>query len=315
MSGSHTLEKFLNNIARDVEDPEKRISAWKRNQLRRITNPATRREARSRADLRLSALGSGSDYTVFLDHLGIASLNIGFGGDGGGGVYHSIYDDFHWYSRFGDPDFEYGRALAQAGAAATLRLADATVLPYDFTNLADTIRVYLGELKSLWNDLHDRVEERNRQLDEGVFQATADSRKPTVRPEREAVPPHLNFAPLENAADTLTAAAARYERAARVGSTKLSIQSARELNAHLIRSERALTHADGLPNRPWFKHQIYAPGFYTGYGVKTIPGVRESIEQEQWQQAEAQIGLVAKVLDGLSGVITEAAGVLERAAK
>src|SRR5438105_7749292 len=148
IAGSHTLEKFANEVARDIGDPETKLSAWKRNQLHEIADAKSasdRQEIRTRADLRIGALGSGSDFTAFLQHDGVASLNIGFGGEDGGGIYHSIYDDFYWYTHFSDTDFSYGRVLAQTGATMTMRLADAGLLPFEFNNFADTVQTSAKE--------------------------------------------------------------------------------------------------------------------------------------------------------------------------
>lgn len=321
MGGSHTLEKFINGVARDIVDPETKETVWRRLQASRIESgaPADRAEARSRADLRIGALGSGSDYTAFLDHLGIASLDIGYGGEDGGGIYHSIYDDFFWYTKFSDTDFAYGRALAQTIGTAVMRLADAELLPLDFDNFTDTIRRYVGEVQTLARTRRDQVLERNRMIDEGVYKATQDPKEKTKLPEKEAEPPFLNFAPLENGLAALQRVAEQYNRAAAKaasdGGSALARASLREVNAKLIAVERALTLNEGLPSRPWFKHQIYAPGLYTGYGVKTLPAVRESIEQKQWKDAEAQIVKVGKVLENAGEAIQSAAVELERAIK
>ncbi len=321
-SGSHTLEKFVNGIARDIQDPEKKISAWRRSQLQSIRSaksPEDRQEARERADLRIEALGSGSDYTVFLDHLGIASLNLSYGGEDGGGIYHSIYDDFYWYTHFSDTDFAYGRALAQTVSSAVMRLADAQLLPFEFTDFADTLRKYTQDLKKVLKTKQDEIGERNKEIEEGVFSATADPKKPFVPPALEAVPPSLNFAPLENALEVLTRSAERYDKAVAKGhdngGTALARASLQRVNAMLIQSERKLTSPEGLPGRPWFKHQIYAPGSYTGYDVKTIPGVREAIEQKKWQQADAEIVRAAQALDEEARLIESAASELEKAAR
>ena len=316
-SGSHSLEKYMNGVAQDIVDPEKNISVWKRSQLARIANarsPEDRREIRSKADLRIGALGSGSDYTVFIDHLGVASLNLGYGGEDGGGIYHSIYDDFYWYTNFSDTDFSYGRALAQTGGTAVLRIADAGLLPFEFTNFAETVKRYLDELKKLLKSKQDEIAERNRQLEEGVFSATADPKEAFVSPSREEVPPHLNFAPLENALENLTRGAERYSKAAAGVKTSGKAPSASiisSVNKKLIQSERLLTDQKGLPGRDWFRHLIYAPGFYTGYGVKTIPGVREAIEQKKWIEAESEIVRVAGILEQEARLIESAAKELE----
>jgi len=317
VSGSHTLEKFINGVAHDIDDPEKKMPVSKRLQLSRLASAADKQEVRQRADLRIGALGSGSDYTAFIDHLGVASLNLGFGGEDGGGIYHSIYDDYYWYTHFSDTDFVYGRALAQAAGTAVMRLAGADLLPYDFGNFTETIRRYVEELQKLARDRREQIRERNREIDEGVYAATSDPRRPLLPPKREEVPPFLNFAPLDNGLAALARTAEHYDqvlaRATENGGTALARASLREANAKLIAIERALTLSDGLPGRPWFQHQIYAPGFYTGYGVKTIPAVRESIEQGQWKLADEQIVRVGKVLENTGESIESAAAALDQA--
>jgi N-acetylated-alpha-linked acidic dipeptidase len=312
MSGSHSLEKFINGVAKDIADPEKDYPAWKRLRLSRIANaaPAEREEVRQRADLRISALGSGSDYTVFLDHLGVASLDLGYGGEDGGGIYHSIYDDFYWYTHFADTDFRYCRALAETVGIAVMRLAGADMLPFDFTNFTDTVRKYVEELEKLWQTKSDEIKDRNKQLEEGVFVAIADPKKTLVPPKAEEVPPFLNFAPLRNGLAALDRSTQHFEKA--LGKAALGKKSLDVVNQKLTQAERALTLADGLPGRPWFKHQIYAPGLYTGYGVKTIPGVREAIEEKHWQEADRQITRAGKVLENEAAAIEEIAVELEQ---
>ena len=318
--GSHTLEKFSNDVAREISDPESKLSAWKRDQLHDIAVAKTaeqREEIRKRADLRIPALGSGSDYTAFLQHDGVASLNIGFQGEDEGGIYHSIYDDFYWYTHFSDKDFVYGRALAQTGGTAAMRLADAELLPFEFGDFADTVESYVKELKKLAGDKRDEIRERNREIEEGVFQATNDPRRPLVAPSRETDPPYLNFAPLDNAAEALAHSAKEYRKAFDAanagGGAALASTSLAEVNKMLISTERRLTNAEGLPNRPWFKHQLYAPGYYTGYAVKTVPAVREAIEQKHWPQADEAILVVAHVLQGEAELISSAAQKLSAA--
>ena len=307
--GSHSLEKFISGVAQDVVDPETKLSVSQRSRLQSIlrgSTPDERREVRERPDLKIGALGSGSDYSAFIDHVGVASLNLGFGGEGGGGVYHSAYDDFYWYTHFSDTGFLYGRALAQTAGTAVLRMADADVLPFCFTNLAGAVRKYVDELQKLLKSKQDDARERNKEIDEGVFSATADPQLTSVPPPREEIPPFINFAPLLNAADSLARCAERYDKAA--GDIKGNGQrTAAAVNALLIQSERRLLSPEGLPGRPWFRHQIYAPGFYTGYGVKTIPAVREAIEQRQWKLAEDEIAKVSLVIDGEASLIDSAA--------
>jgi N-acetylated-alpha-linked acidic dipeptidase len=304
--GSHSLEHFVNSVIKDIDDPEVKMSVWKRLRLEsEVRNSGERKsELKTRPDLRIGALGSGSDYTVFTDHLGVASLNIGYGGeDQGGGQYHSIYDDFYWYTHYQDTTFVYGRALAQTAGTMVMRLASAEVLPFQFTNFADTIHGYVGELKKLASDQRTQIKDQNAQIDEGVYQAVADPKKKMVLPSKEPVPPYLNFAPLDNASDELTRAADGYEKALVAAGEHASAA----VNAKLVKSERLLVDSAGLPNRPWFENLIYAPGFYTGYGVKTIPGVREAIEQKRWAEADQQIVRVAKALQMEADLLDEAA--------
>jgi N-acetylated-alpha-linked acidic dipeptidase len=316
-SGSHSLEKFINDVSRDVVDPETKLSTWKRRQLREIAEPRSpeqRQEARTRTDLRIGALGSGSDYGGFVQHNGVASLNIGFGGEDGGGIYHSIYDDFYWYTHFSDTTFVYGRALAQAGGSAVMRLADADLLPFEFGDFADTIQTYLKELKALSTKTREDTLERNKEIDEGVFSATADPRETSVAPKKEMPPPFLNFAPLDNATEALSRSAAEYRKALELansnGGAALAAASIADVNKMMIESERRLTTPEGLPGRPWFKHQIDAPGQYTGYEAKTIPAVREAIEQKQWKQADEAIVVVSRVLQDEAALISAAAAKL-----
>ncbi len=318
MGGSHTLEHFINGVARDIADPETAMTVWQRLQLSKIAQAKTaddRKELRQRADLRINALGSGTDFTAFLDHLGIASLDLAYQGEDEQGIYHSIYDDFYWYTHFSDYDFIYGRALSQTVGTSVMRLADAEVLPFDFVDFADTIQKYTKDLQKLLADKQEEIRERNLELDEGVYKAVLDPRRPTVAPPREDVPPHLNFAPLQNAADALTRSAAHYHQALLHQQARLSekqSESLRTLNQQLIESERKLTNDAGLPRRPWYKHLLYAPGVYSGYDVKTVPGVREGIELKKYAEADEEIARVAKALREESALIDSAAQLLEQ---
>src|SRR6202522_903371 len=322
MGGSHSLEQFINGVARDIEDPEAKMTVWQRAQLSAIAEAKSaddRNELRQRADLRIEALGSGTDFTAYLDHLGIACLNLGFGGEDEQGIYHSIYEDFYWYTHFSDTDFVYGRAMAQTIGTSAMRLADAEVLPFDFVDFADTVEMYTRNLQQLLADKQDEIRERNQEIDEGMFRATFDSRHPTVAPAREEVPPHLNFAPMQNAIDSLTRSAKHYQLAlaqkqAILGDGAIAAKLG-VLNRELIESERRLTNADGLPRRPWYKHLLYAPGVYSGYGAKTVPGVREGIELKHYAEADAEIVRVARALQDEAALIESAAQQLEKAGR
>ena len=311
--GSHSLEGFVNEVAKDIQDPEKQISVWKRKQASLIASgtPEVRKEVRQRADFRIDPLGSGTDFTTFLDHLGVASLNIAYSGEDNEGIYHSVYDDFYWYTHFSDKDFVFTRALSQTIGTMVMRFADADVLPYQFTAFADTMKKYDDELKKLLKDRQDEANEINQQLDEGIYAAASDPRHPTVAPKRAEVPPFINFAPLDNAIAALDQSAARYKKASSVIGSEASANFS-GLNQLLLQSERRLTLEQGLPRRPWYKHMIYAPGWYSGYSPKTMPGVREAIEEKRYGEAEAQMLIVAKVLQAETELINQAAGELEK---
>jgi N-acetylated-alpha-linked acidic dipeptidase len=298
--GSHTLEHFINDVARDIVDPETNLSVWKRQHARAIdrAKPEDKEKVRARADWRIGALGSGSDYTPFLQHLGIPTLNIGYGGEDASGIYHSIYDDFYFFTHFLDTDFAYGRTLAQTAGTAIIRLADADILPFQFSNLADTVRTYDEELQLLLKKKRDEVTERNRAIAEGVYAAINDPRRPKSLPKPEPVPPALDFTPISRSIETLTRRAVALDEARAAAAKKpASAAALTALNVKIAQSEQQLIDAAGLLHREWFKHLLYAPGFYTGYGVKTMPGVREAIEQAQYQTAPAEIARVGKAIE------------------
>ncbi len=315
VGGSHTLERFTNQVARDIVDPETKLSVWQRMQAAVIRqgSPKQQQEARTRGDLRIEALGSGSDFTPFLQHLGIPTLNAGYGGEDGGGIYHSIYDTFSWYTRFSDTSFVYGRALAQTIGTMVMRMAGADLLPYEFGGLAETVKMYGGELKELREKAAAKIAETNRQIADGVFAATDDPHEPLKAPRTEPEAPAINFAVLDNASDALTRAAERYEKAyvAAIAAGADPATFARA-NAIMRESDQALLGSDGLPKRPWYQHLLYAPGLYTGYGVKTMPAAREAIEQHSWKEAETEVGRIAVVVQREAALVHRAADVLQR---
>ena len=314
VEGSHSLERFANEVARDIIDPETNAPVGARARAARIVGG--NKEARMRSDLRIGALGSGSDFTPFLQHAGVPTLNVGFGGEDDGGIYHSIYDSFYWYTHFSDTSFVYGRALAQAAGTMIMRVADADVLPEEFGNLSETARGYIVELKALRESTAKDIEELNRQLAEGAFAMVNDPRRPTIAPKGSAPAPVLNFAPLDNASIALDTAAARFEKAyAGLPGGSASAASLAQVNALIRQSDQVLLLPEGLPRRPWYRHSLYAPGLYTGYGVKTMPGAREAIEQKDWTLAESEIGRIAAALLRESALVTRAAALLEQATR
>jgi len=298
VGGSHTLERFFNQVIEDVRDPRMDVSLKERARARlKITADSERekKDASDRADLRIYPMGSGSDYTPFLQHLGIASANLSFGGEGDDGSYHTLYDTYEHYTTWVDPGLAYGVALAQAAGRATLRMANAPGLPFEFQGFADNIGLYVAEIEELAESMRKETEVTNRRLEDGTYSLALDPTKSLGPPVREEPVPYFNFAPLQNALDRLQRAADAYAEAA--GGGKSPSPEANEL---LYTTERLLTRKEGLAGRSWYKHHIYAPGFYTGYGVKTLPGVRESIEQRNYEAVERQIEIVADVLDGMS---------------
>ena len=311
LSASHSLERFFSEIADTVKDPETPFSVGRREQLRAEAeareNARVRRRnrpdedtpatIRARKETPADPLGSGSDYTVFLDHLGIASADVRFEGEDPGGVYHSIYDDFYWYTHFSDTEFVYGRALAQAVGTAVLRLADADLLPFDFEALSDAVARYIREIQHEADTGREETHEKNLEIEEGVFTAAADPRHPGVAPKPEPMPPVVALAPLQNAQAKLEDAARAFDRAFDRAIAAGNASAAAAANRDLRRAERMLLSDAGLPGRPWFRHQIYAPGFYTGYGVKTLPGVREAVDQRKWKLADDEARVVAAVIE------------------
>jgi N-acetylated-alpha-linked acidic dipeptidase len=250
-------------------------------------------------------MGSGSDYTPFLQHLGIASANLGFGGEGEDGSYHTLYDTYEHFIKFQDPGMLYGVALARLSGRATLRLANAPRLPFEFTGFADNVGLYVTELEELADKQRTATEKARLLVEEGVYDVALNPNMTLGPPAVEIAVPYFNFAPLRNAVQRLEVAANAYDQLSKQAT------SSEQINEMLFTTERLLTRAEGLEGRNWFKHFIYAPGFYTGYGVKTIPGVREAIEQRDYAEVDAQIVIAAGMLDGLSGRIEELTAALQ----
>lgn len=310
--GSHTLEKFLNQVGRDVIDPERNIPIIDRLRSRMMVegSPTAKQDAKTRTDVRIGALGSGSDYTPFIQHLGIASINVGFGGEDAGGDYHSIYDSYDNYVRFKDGDFAYGATLAKTMGRSVLRFANAEVLPFDFSNFSNTVQTYATEIKRDLEAARTRSDDHNKLVKENRFEIAADPKEPFTKPKEMVSVPFLNFAPLENALVLLEKSAAGYAQASSKMTT-LPAEKLAQLNQILYKTERVLINEEGLPRRPWYKHQIYAPGFYTGYGVKTLPMIREAIEQKNWAEAESGIQRVSDALKSFSIEIDKATALLK----
>ena len=284
VGGSHSLQAMVKEVAADVIDPQKGVSVAERLGARDLLNGGDGNPG-------LYALGSGSDYTPFIQHAGIAALNIGFGGENSGGEYHTIYDTYEHFKRFKDPGMVYGIALAKTAGRIVLRLANAEVLPFEFEAWHTTVQGYLTEINALINTMREAVEQHNNFIDKKVFSLTADPKKPFNQPIRKIFVPYVDFSPLHNALANLKVTIDALE-----GKSLVSLTSKGTLNDKLMHAEQVLTFASGLPRREWYRHQIYAPGFYTGYGVKTLPGVREAIEQENWEECQSQVTILATTL-------------------
>ncbi|MDB5195916.1 MAG: family peptidase [Flaviaesturariibacter sp.] len=297
-SGSHTLEPFFNQIMEAVVDPQTGISIKERRYNKSLVDAdkAGRAKLLENKIIKLGALGAGSDYSPFIQHLGIASMNLSFGGEDEAGVYHSIYDSYDHYTKFGDPGFQYGIALAKTAGRITMRLANADVLPFDFGSFSKTVADYATEVKTLLDNQRTETEMENRLIKSGAYASARDPKKAYATPKEKEPVPYLNFSELENSLMQLKALADDYGKMIANGAN-LSPEKQAALNEILFKAERSLISDAGLPRRPWYKHEIYAPGFYTGYGVKTLPAIREAIEQRNWKEAQEAINTVSKTME------------------
>ncbi len=306
-SGSHTLETFYNEVAGDVIDPQTGITVKDRRYAKTIVDAekSNRAELLGNKYLKLGALGSGSDYTPFLQNLGIASINLGFGGEDAGGQYHSIYDSYDLFTKFKDPGFQYGIALSKTAGRIIMRMANADVLPFDFNTFYKTIADYAAELKTMMDNTRTESEAENKMIKEKLFDAAWDPKKNYKTPKLNEPVPYLNFSELDNSLMKLKETAEEFQKIYNSG-LQLTVSKQNELNDLLYKAERSLIDPAGLSRRPWYKHEIYAPGYYTGYGVKTLPGIREAIEQKSWKEAQDNIQIVAKVVQSYNQQVQQA---------
>jgi N-acetylated-alpha-linked acidic dipeptidase len=302
--GSALLEELVEGVAREVDDPRKGIAVADRLRAAALLSgdAAVAEAARGGRAVRLEPLGSGSDFTPFLQHLGVASLNLGFGGEDEYGQYHSAYDSVEHFRRFMDPDHAYGVTMARVGGRLTLRLANADLLPFRPVAFAAAAAGFVREVEELAVRLRREAQDRDRELSEGLHEAVQSPRVHRAPPPRLDPVPFLNFAPLDNAVARLQTSAAACEAALRRSeSVALPAERRREVDTILRGLERALTSPEGLPGRPWYRHLLYAPGLYTGYGTKTLPAVREALELRRWAEAEEQVPRAAAALVAFAG--------------
>jgi N-acetylated-alpha-linked acidic dipeptidase len=299
--GSHALEQLMDEIAKQITDPETKISIFERNrdhEALSANNFEAKKKIWDEKELKLEALGSGSDYSSFIQHAGIPSLNLAFAGEDPGGEYHSIYDSYDLYEKFKDPGFQYGVTLAETAGHVVLRVSDADGLPFDFTNLYKTIDTYSNELIKLLKTNRESTQLENLIINSGAYAAGEDPTKGYKVPPEKSEVPYLDFSPLQNALQQLKKSVdslnSTYKRNIKTNNMSESF------NQSLYRAEQQLLNESGLPRREWYKHTLYAPGSYTGYDVKTLPGIREAIEQRNWKEAQEQIETDAKFISRLS---------------
>ncbi len=306
--GSHAFETLVNEISKDVIDPQTNVSVYERKkaaEVVRAPSAKAKKEAMAKKAFSLGAMGSGSDYSAFIQHLGVPSLDFGYGGESSGGEYHSIYDSYDDYRRFKDSTFDYGVALAKTAGRAALRLADADVLPFDFRSLQKTINGYTNELIELTNATRENTAVENELIKNKQYALAADPLKKQKIPAAKAEVPFIDFSPLQNALSALEKSSNQLADAWTKALASSNDHDA--LNKALYQAEQQLLSASGLPRRPWFKHTIYAPGFYTGYGVKTMPGIREAIEQRDWKEAQEQINIDAAAITKFAAYLDDTA--------
>lgn len=311
--GSHALEKYVNEVAADVNDPQTGVSVLERRYARTLASADVSSKSKLYGNryMKIGALGAGSDYSPFFQHLGIPSGNVGYGGEGSGGEYHSIYDSYDHFIRFKDPGLLYGVTLAKTAGRMLLRMANADVLPFDYSILTHTVNGYFSEIKSLIEQSRSQVDIENKLIADRVYQLAADPKENLKHPSAKPVVPFIDFSPVENALAQVKKTTDQLSISLRKADL-LDAASLKKLNQLLYQAEQKLLDEKGLPRRPWYRHQIYAPGYYTGYGVKTLPGLREGIEEANWMETRERMEVLSKVLLKFDATLQEAASILSK---
>jgi N-acetylated-alpha-linked acidic dipeptidase len=323
--GSHAFQHFVNQVTADVKDPETGASVRDRLRARlevSASEPGANEQAKAAGkiaadpgkDLPIAPLGSGSDYSSFLQHLGLASIDVGYGGEGeSGGVYHSLYDDYEHHSRFVDPGFAYDATLARTVGRMVIRLADADLPVQRYGDFADTVARYLDEVKKLADTTRDQAAAQAKLLASRAYGLAADPTKKDVAPAPLAQSPRIDFGALDAAVAKLKTSSTAFDTAlAAKGATLSKAQKAR-LDAAIQPLDQSLLNPAGLPGRPWYMNMVYAPGRFTGYGAKTLPGVREAIEERRFDDAKTYVGLTAETLEGYAANLDKATAIINGA--
>jgi N-acetylated-alpha-linked acidic dipeptidase len=312
-AGSHSLEPFFNEVIGDVTDPQTGVTVKERRYAKDFVDAdkAARTKLLDDKNIKLQALGAGSDWSAFLQHMGIASVHLGYGGEDPAGVYHSVYDSYDHFTKFGDPGFPYGIALAKTAGRFTMRIANADILPFDLNSFYKTVAEYTTEVKTLLENSRGETEVQNKMINDKLFAVANDPVKKLVIPKPKEVVPFLNFSAFENSLAQLKQNAEDLQKLYKDASS-LPSQTQAQLNEILFKVERSLIQPEGLPRRPWYKHQIYAPGFYTGYGVKTLPAIREAIEQRNWKEAQGSIDIATKTILAYNAEVQQAVNLLKK---
>jgi N-acetylated-alpha-linked acidic dipeptidase len=320
--GSHDFQHFVNEVAADVKDPETGVSVRERLRARLevvASAPGANEEAKAQGkvasdpskDLLIGPLGSGSDYSAYLQHLGLPAIDVAYGGEGqSGGVYHSLYDDYEHHSRFVDPGFVYDATLAKTVGRMVIRLADADLPVQRYGDFADTVGRYLDEVKKLDTTTREQGATRAKLLAANAYKLADDPKRTDGDPAPLAPSPKLDFGPMDAAVAKLKASASAFDAALAAKGPSLSKAQKAQLDAVIRPLDQRLLRKEGLPGRPWYMNMIYAPGRFTGYGAKTLPGIREAIEERRFADATTYIGLTAAALDDYSAGLERATAVV-----
>ena len=323
--GSHEYQHLANAVAADVADPQTggTIAARARAKLLADSYDAHGRggsgdegelvkAAEAGGDVPIAALGSGSDFSAFLQHLGLPTLDIGFGGEGmSGGVYHSVYDSYDHFTRFDDPGLKYGAVMAKTVGRLVLRIADADTPPVRFADFADTVAHYATEVHKLADDRRTKDARLAKLTAAGDFAAASDPLDPLGAPAAVTPTPYLELAALDNGVAKLSASAKAFDAAYAAKGASLTPAVRARLNASLRDIDQLLLDPKGLPGRPWYQNLVYAPGRFTGYGAKTLPGVREAIEERRFADAAEYAQRTGAVLANYAARLDAATAIIE----